>query len=194
MTEGLYNLVYENLSMKTAGILLGLALIGAHLFACLKADPTKKWLVKLPRNKNVGIAVLVICTLWSWVLITWMDLGEFYTIRKFVQFFLPVACFLVVQFVDEFLSVRAIGVLMMLVAGPVLNSAFLEGPPLVRLLVPILAYVWIIVGMFWVGMPYLMRDWIDWVVAEGTDRWKKACYAGMGYGGLLLLFALFLYP
>jgi len=191
MTEDLYRLIYEQLSLKTVGILLGLALIGGHAYAYFQGEKLKKWLVKVPRNRNLGIAILIVCTAWSWILITYMDLGEFYTLRKGIQVLLPVLCFLVVYFVDEFLAVRALGVLLMLMAGPILTSAFLK-EPFTRLLIPILAYVWILVGMFWVGMPYLMRDWIDWVVAKSV-RWERACYIGAGYGALMLLCALIAY-
>ena len=78
---------------------------------------------------------------------------------------------------------------LMLMAGPVLQAAYLE-EPFTRLLLPIIAYVWIIVGMFWVGMPFLMRDWIDWLISkEHPKRWTYACGIGVGYGLLMILCA-----
>ncbi|MEZ5328982.1 MAG: hypothetical protein R3F19_28385 [Verrucomicrobiales bacterium] len=38
--------------------------------------------------------------------------------------------------------------------------------PITRLLLPLLAYAWIIIGLFWVGMPYVLRDQIAWVSAS----------------------------
>ena len=38
---------------------------------------------------------------------------------------------------------------------------------------PVLAYAWIIAGMFFVGMPYLLRDWITWLTQK-PSRWKLA--------------------
>jgi len=189
MIEGLYQLVYEKLSLRGAGILLGIGLIAVHLGAYLNWEPLRKQLPRLPRSRVSGVAILLICTIWSYVLISEMDLGEFYTIRKFVRFLLPIAFFFVLHFVPEFLAVRSIGILMLLAAGPLLNAAFLE-PPFTRLLLPIVAYAWIFVGIFWVGMPYLMRDWIDWLLEGGRQRWNRLCYAGMGYGAATLLCAL----
>lgn len=77
---------------------------------------------------------------------------------------------------------------MLLAASPVLHAAFLQ-PQISRLLLPILAYVWIIVGMFFVGMPYLMRDWITWAT-KTAGRWKLASLAGAAYGIVLLVVAL----
>jgi hypothetical protein len=72
-----------------------------------------------------------------------MDLGEFFTVRRFVQLAIPLGFFLIITFSDEFLAVRALGLFLLLAASPVLAAAFLEAP-LSRLLLPILAYVWII--------------------------------------------------
>jgi len=97
----------------------------------------------------------------------------------------------VLIYVREFLAVRALGCLMLLVSGPVLASAFLQ-PQLTRLLLPTLAYVWIIVGMYFIGMPYLMRDWVNWLLAK-EGRYGAAIWAGVAYGAALLLLAVTTY-
>jgi len=88
--------------------------------------------------------------------------------------------------------VRALGALLLLVAGPVLTAAFLQ-PQASRLLLPILAYAWIIVGMYFIGMPFLMRNWTSWIVAKPPaleaghvcrDRLRRAAAGG---GGVVLL-------
>jgi hypothetical protein len=48
-----------------------------------------------------------------------------------------------------------------------------------------LVYVWIVSGLFCIGMPYLLRDAIGWVVGSQA-RWKLAAFAGITYGALLL--------
>ena len=39
-------------------------------------------------------------------------------------------------------------------------------------------------GMFWVGMPYTLRNQITWITATET-RWRAAAFAGLAYGALL---------
>ena len=80
---------------------------------------------------------------------------------------------------------------MLLVGGIVLEAAFLK-PQITRLLLPVIAYVWIIAGMYFVGMPYLMRDWVAWVTAKPA-RWRLATLGGIAYGALLLVVALTTY-
>lgn len=189
--QSIHDALYIDLSLRTAGLVLGLMLVAGHLYALLKREELTRWLKELPRNKSLGVAILTVDLVWSWVLISAMDLGEFQSIRKSLQIFIPVTYVLVINFVDEFLAVRALGVFLLLAATPLLNAAFLEMPA-TRLLLPVLAYCWIIIGLFWVGMPYLLRDQIAWVSAS-EQRWKGACASGAGYGLLLVLCALLFY-
>jgi hypothetical protein len=43
--------------------------------------------------------------------------------------------------------------------------------------------------MYFVGMPYLMRDWVGWVTSSPT-RWNAAALGGATYGALVLVVAL----
>ena len=73
----------------------------------------------------------------------------------------------------------------LLAAEPILSAAFLR-PEMARLLVVILAYVWLTLGLFWVGMPYLLRDQITWLT-ESANRFKAAAMAGLLYSlGILV--------
>ena len=77
---------------------------------------------------------------------------------------------------DEFLAVRALGILFLLGAEPLLDAAFFRMEPS-RLLVTVFAYLLIVVGLFWVTMPYLLRDQINWSArtpwALAFDAWAR---------------------
>ncbi len=176
------------ISLKTVGLLLGLWLVAAHAFALTQPEKTRRWLTALPRSYNAGVAILAIDLVWAFYLAYAMDWGEFYYLRVPIMFALPVFFFLTVHFVDEFLSVRALGILALLIASPMLDAAFLQ-PPTSRLLVVVLAYVWIVLGMFWIAQPHLLRDQIGWA-SRNAARWTLAAGGGVVYGLLLLLCAL----
>ena len=42
--------------------------------------------------------------------------------------------------------------------------------------------------MFFVGMPYLMRNWIGWLM-QSPGRWKLAALGGAAYGAVLFVVA-----
>ena len=195
--QSLYDYIFHQqpdgvgLPMKPVGIVLGLALLLGHVWALIRSDQAMSLARAFPRHRVAGIALLAVCMMWCWFLVSCMDMGEFFTWRRWLTLLVPVSFFLVVTFVPEFLAVRALGSLMILAASPVLHAAFLQ-PQTTRLLLPILAYVWAIGGMFLVGMPYLLRNWIEWLTATPA-RWRAAAMGGAVYGALLLVVALLTY-
>ena len=187
--QAIYNLLYEpGIPLKWMGILIGVWLIASHAVALLKPDIVKPCLKRFPRNEKIGTILVIIAFAWAFVIWSCMDLGEFFKIEKPVQLVLIAGCVGVIVYVKEFLAVRALGFLMILAAAPILDSAFLKEPQ-TRLLLVAFAYAIALKGMFWVGMPYLMRDQINWVLA-GDGRLKTGALAGAAYGAVVLICAL----
>lgn len=173
------------------GIVLGVILLSSHLAAILKPEYWKKALKALPRQRAVGSVLLTIDFLWVLWLALSRDWGEFYKLKVPALVLLPVAYFIVLFFLEEFLTARALGILMILAADPILESAFLKPVPS-RLLVVLVAYSWIILGLFWVGIPHLFRDQIDWI-QKTRGRWNFYSWMGMLYAAAILVCALTVY-
>jgi hypothetical protein len=193
MFEALYQYLYHltpegGIPMKGTGIVLGLALIVSHAWAIRKPAEAQTFLQQFPRSAFWGTVLLTIGFIWSMMIIQHMDMGEFFHLRRWFLIIVPAGFVGVLFYVKEFLAVRALGSLLLLAAGPVLCAAFLQ-PQVSRLLLPILAYAWIIGGMFLVGMPYLMRDWVQWATSQ-PSRWRLVSFSGLVYGALLLLVAV----
>lgn len=187
--QAIYNLLYEpGIPLRIMGILIGLWLIASHAFALAKPDLVKPWLKRFPRNDKLGTILVIIAFAWSFIIWSCMDLGEFFKIEKPVQMILVAGCVGVIVYVKEFLAVRSLGFLMILAAAPILDSAFLKEPQ-TRLLIVAIAYAIALKGMFWVGMPYLLRDQINWVLAK-DNRYKIGAIAGAVYGLVVLICAL----
>jgi hypothetical protein len=181
-------MIYPHLDLRLVSLLCGLWLILTHGFALLRPAPVQQWLRKLPRSKAAGALLLIIDSVWALVLIATMDLGEFSHLRTLLLVVILAATFLTYRYVDEFLAVRALGILLLLLAEPLIEAAFLR-PEAGRLLLVGWAYALAILGMVWVGLPYLLRDQIDWVRKSRTI-WTAATLAGVVYGGLLTACAL----
>ncbi len=189
---------YEKLSLFTTGMLLAVWLIGFHVLMLAKPEPLKQFLVKFPRNQMLGHVLLGIGFAWFWLLVApeglgllsslSMNLGDFPGAKPILRMLVPVALVLVVISVRDFLAVRALGVLGLLVAAPLLESAFLKDPSS-RLLVPLYAYALLTASLFWVGMPYLFRDAVSWVTAD-MQRWRVCAVSGLAYGVATLACAL----
>ncbi len=184
LSDHIYQWLYRGLSLQTVGILVGLLLITVHVVALLRQQRILPWLSTVPRSMNLGTVFLTISFLWAWMVATSMDLGEFHQVRWLAQFALPVFFVGTLFIANDYLGARSIGMFLLLAACPILDAAFLKAPQS-RVLLSLLAYAWIVAGLFWVGMPYTMRDQIAWLQAK-PSRYRMACFAGIGYGVLVL--------
>ncbi len=181
---------YQQLPLFTTGLVLAFWLIAVHALMLAKPAALKAFLVKFPRNQTLGQVLLGVGLAWFWLLIApsgfgtfsalAMDLGEFNNAKGILQVLVPISLVLVCMSVRDFLAVRALGLVGLMAAAPLLGAAFLKDPS-TRLLVPIFAYALLTASMFCVGMPYLFRDAVTWVTADGK-RWTLCAVAGLGYG------------
>lgn len=175
-------------SLQAVALVAGLVLIAFALPGLIAPAAMSGWAKRFPRSQPAGIAILCVDFLWSFWLLATMEMGEFSGFRKPLLIFLPIAFFLVLRFANEFLSVRAFGILLLLAAEPLLDAAFFRYEES-RLFVTVLAYIFIVAGLFWVMMPYLLRDKIDWN-AKSTGRWRFCTGLMFAYGAVLIGLAL----
>src|SRR3954469_8611781 len=159
-----------HLSLQTAGFIAGIVLLLFGLWGLIRPDASQTAARSLPRSRVAGFALLTLAFFWTFWLLATMEMGEFSSFRKPLLVFLPIGFLLVLRFVDEFLAARALGILFLLSAEPLLDAAFFRGESS-RLLVTVFAYLLIVVGLIWVTMPYLLRDQINWS-ARTMARWR----------------------
>lgn len=189
---------YERLPLFGTGVVLALLMMGVSGVCLAFPGPVQAFLKRFPRNHNLGQVILGIGLAWFWLLIAppgfgWvsklaMDLGEFNGAKPMLRIVVPVSFFAISIAVKEFLAVRALGLLGLMAAAPLLEAAFLKDP-VSRLLVPIAAYALLTKSLFWVGMPYTFRDWVTWMTAS-SGRFKAWSTGGLAYGILVLACAL----
>ncbi len=178
-------------SLHTVGIVVGIVLLLVSLPGLIKPELGRGFAQRLPRSRTGGVVFLTIDLIWSFWLLATMEMGEFSSFRRPLLVALPIGFFLVLRFVDEFLAVRALGILLLLAAEPLLDAAFFRYE-MSRLLVTVFAYLLIVAGLFWVMMPYLLRDQINWSV-RSNERWRLLHGAALAYGLAILVCAIALY-
>jgi len=189
---------YERLPLFGTGLVLAIWLIAVHALMLTKPKLLQDFLKKFARNHTLGQILLGVGMAWFWLLVApddmgrlsslTMELGEFDGAKPILRLLTPVALVLVSISVKDFLSVRALGLLGLMVAAPLLSAAFLKDPA-TRLLIPIFSYSLITVSLFWVSMPYLFRDWVNWATAT-IGRWRTLAFAGLAYGVVVLTCAM----
>lgn len=180
-----------SLTLESALLFVGLAVLIAHVAALIMPESVQGWLKAFPRSHFWGTALLAVAAVWFWWLVNKMDLHEFSKWKNILKIGTPIAAFLTWRYVNEFLAVRSLGMITLLAAEALLEAAWMRSE-LSRLWLVSLVYVWITVALFWVGMPYILRDQIAWVSAN-RQRWKIAAVCGVAYGAILLISRLTLH-
>jgi hypothetical protein len=175
-----------HLSLHTAGVIAGAFLVLVGVLGLMKPDFAQV-VKQFPRSGLAGVVLLTICLAWTFWLVATIQMGEFSSFRRPLLIALPIGYVLALFFVDEFLAVRALGILCLLVAEPLLDAAFLRYETS-RLLVTVFAYLLIIAGLFWVAIPYVLRDQINWS-ARSVFRWRCLHVIVLVYGCVILRFA-----
>jgi hypothetical protein len=175
-----------HLSLHTAGVIAGAFLVVLGVLGLMKPDFAQV-VKQFPRSRFAGVVLLTIGLAWTFWLLATIQMGEFSSFRRPLLIALPIGYVLTLFFVDEFLAVRALGILCLLAAEPLLDAAFLRYETS-RLLVTVFAYLLIIAGLFWVAIPYVLRDQLNWI-ARSVFRWRCLHAIELIYGGVLLGFA-----
>lgn len=189
--------LFDDIPLQLAGFALGAFLILLHLWLLTKEPAAKSFLKKIHRNTLVGTILMWIPIVWYWLYIIppsmfnspfAMDLGDFNKAKPILFYIVPIVGYLVTKEVREFLAVRAIGFICLMAALPLLLAAFQQPHPS-SLLVPIYTYAMLTAGLFFVGMPYLFRDAVNWAASSST-RWKLLSASGLAYGIAVLAAAI----
>src|SRR5438105_14800212 len=180
-----------HLSLRSAGLIAGAFLCLLGVVGLVMHNTARMTLGRFPRSRLAGVVILAIDLLWSFWLISTMEMGEFSAFRRPFLVALPIGFFLTLRFVDEFLAVRALGILALLVAEPLLDAAFFRYESS-RLVLTILAYLLIVLGLTWVMVPYKLRDHINWF-SKTTARWRGVTAFGFAYGATLIALAFLHY-
>ncbi len=179
-------------SLKITAIIIGLLSIAGHLPAAVAPERFTPTLRGLPRNYPLGVLLMLSATLWFVTLTGVMDLGEISNIRVQLMAVWTIAGILVVIFVPGFLAARGLGCLLLLGAALVIDAAFLATTPW-RYVMTLMAYYWVVAGMVLVYSPHIWRDAIQYVT-ETPQRLQLFSWPGVGFGVLLIVLGIFVYP
>lgn len=177
---------YDLLPAISAIIGIATAVIGLFTLA-LPRIADKIWRA-LPRSVWPGRLLTAICVLWAALWLCIMPLGPLSVIRDLLWLLVPIAIASVCIFTPELLTCRAIGGLLVLIPTPMLSAAAWHPSPF-RYVVTIYAYVMIVAGMYYIALPWLLRDHITWSLAKPV-RSRAIATASVTLGLALIALAL----
>jgi hypothetical protein len=183
---------FAKMSLFSATFFPGLFLIalGALLLAGAGNSLVVSSLKRVPRSPYAtalfwgGGAIWFLCVVWN---ISQADLVVFDSPKPFVLIFAVIAL-AAVYYLPDFLAVRGLCVLALLVAWEILTGLFGEYDHPARLFATSLAYVAVVLAIYFACVPYRARDFLDWLFAR-AQRPRALGSAMLAYGALLAVIA-----
>jgi hypothetical protein len=165
--------------------ILGILALAGGLFAAGAPETVRRGLELYPRSVWPGRILAAADLIWAAYAINLMHLGGFDAWKVHLVWLTPVCIVLAVVYLDELLSVRALGGLLLLAAGPMLNAARWH-PSAWRLVISVLAYIWIGFGLLWLLEPWWFRRMAQRVQSLSFIRSAGMAKAGIGLGFIVL--------
>jgi hypothetical protein len=176
------------LKLSTISILIGFIFAAVHLFALVNPKKFSVMARKFPRSTPLGFVLLLVGTAWFIWNLKNEPIADFESWKPALYtLFLAVGIGSCI-FVRDFLAVRGIAVLMLLVAKLVVDLARWENTEW-RLVVVTWAYGWVILGMWFTVSPWRMRDLIWWHT-ESPSRLKLFSALRMAFGLFVMVLGL----
>ena len=171
------------MSLVIATLLAGVLTLVVGLSIFLYPEPVRRGLTGFPRSRPAALVLLIAAT--AFVLIHVLQLGEadFGKYKNILFVFFAVIAVGSWFRVPDFLGIRALSVLTLLLSGQFLDAAYLEAPK-TRLFLVVLSYLLILASLYLAAVPYRFRDAVTKLDRSGGLR-KIA-------GGLFALYGLLL--
>ncbi len=177
-----------NLFLGNLLVLLGALGVVAGLVLLRFPAALRAGLAAFPRSKWPGWILTAVCVFWvSWV-IRHAALGRFEVVKPLIPVLALVGFGAIVWFLDELLSPRALGGLLLLLANPMLNGVRWSDSAW-RFAVVFIAYAWVIAGCMLMLHPWGFRRLAD--KFAGSAGGLRAAGWGKVLGGAVLVAAGF---
>ncbi len=142
-------------------------LFAAILFAAgvLFAVPKFKPLVSaFPRSKKAAVAAFGGGGLWFLYILSQLGEADFGDIKVYLIALFGAAGILAFKYLDDFLSVRGLAILGLLLSREFIDSAFMKDPPS-RLTLVTLSYAVVVASLYLGALPYRFRDFLEFLYA-----------------------------
>ena len=173
-----------NVNLSTLAIGLGCAYILLDLVGLLKPVAFGAAMRKFPRYTPIGWLLTLAGTGWFLFYVSMETVSDFANIKTALYFFFGAVGVGTCFYVRDFLPVRGLAVLLLLLAKVITDKARVIETDW-RLVMVTLAYVWVFLGMWFTISPWRLRDFINWATA--TEARTRLLSGARLLVGLLLL-------
>ena len=155
------------MKLSLLSILLGLVVSVPQIFGLARPEQFAAAVRKFPRNLPIGILLMWLGTAWFVWNVYVEPISDFTTFKPYMMAGFMAVGILSCFFVQDFLAVRGLAVVMLLLAKLMLDTGrpCLGESPFV-LVIQIWAYLLVITGIWFTVTPWKLRDILNWATAN----------------------------
>ena len=153
------------MKLSTLTVGLGVLVCALQVYGILKPAEFAKAVRRFPRSIPWGYALMALGTAWFLWNLNAESISDFAPYKKWMLLAFGSLGLATCIFVPDFLAVRGLAIVMLLLAKLMLDTARWHDSQW-RLVIATWAYVWIIAGMWFTISPWRLRDIIHWATAD----------------------------
>ena len=147
----------SDLKLSTLSVLLGLIVVLPSVFGLLKPKSFAEAARKFPRHTPVGYALSILGTLWFLYYLRLESVSDFANLKKYFYFLFSAVGLGTCLFVRDFLPVRGLAIVMMLLGKLMVDTARWADTDW-RLVISTWAYVLVVAGIWFTVSPWRLRE------------------------------------
>lgn len=179
------------MKLATLSILLGLGVSLPQLYGLLNPAGFAATVRKFPRSQAAGYLLMAIATLWFLANLSDESISDFASYKRAMLFGFGALGVLTCIYVSDFLAVRGLAIVLMLLAKFMLDTARWVDSRW-RLVIVVWAYLMILAGMWFTISPWRARDLINWATAN-ERRIRVTSGIRLAFGVFILLLGLIVF-
>ena len=176
------------MKLSTLSVLLGLGVAAPQLYALLRPAAFATAVRRFPRSLAWGYALMGLGTVWFLFYLRLESVSDFAPYKPLMNVGFVLLGVLTCTFVKDFLAVRGLAVVLLLLAKLMVDAARWADSPW-RLVIVVWAYALAIAGMWFTVSPWRMRDLLQWATAS-ERRIRLGSYGRLAFGLLVIILGL----
>lgn len=174
----------ESIKLSTLSLVLGVLVSAISAYGLVRPEGASKSMKKFPRSLLWGYALMALGTCWFLYYLSLESVSDFAEYKPMMYGGFTLLGVLSCIFLTDFLAVRGLAIVLMLLGKLIVDTAHLDASPW-KLVLVTWAYIMVVAGIWFTISPWRCRDWLDWCSAN-ESRIRLASATRLVFGLLLV--------
>jgi hypothetical protein len=176
--------------LSLLAILLGVGMGLPQVYGLVNPAGLAAFARKLPRNLRAGVVLMLLVTAWFAWNVNNEPIADFSAFKPYMLGGFIAVGILSCIFVQDFLAVRGLAVLMLLLAKLMVDTGrpHLDESPWV-LVIQYWAYLFVVLGIWFTITPWRLRDLINWAMAS-EERTRLLSAVRLAFAAFIVFLGL----